>query len=127
MPLAANNSVGPALLLSVWAVLGFATYFLPAMIAVFRGHHNTLAILVLNLLAGWTFIGYVVALVWACTSTRRSQRYAQYRAPAVHNVYVSMPTSEPEPEVFPVIPQAQPIPPPVAPQPPPPPRFRPNR
>jgi hypothetical protein len=30
-------------------------------------HHNAVAILVLNLLLGWTLIGWMVALVWALT------------------------------------------------------------
>lgn len=42
-------------------------YFLPSMAARSRGHHNTAAIFVLNLFLGWTFIGWVVALVWAYT------------------------------------------------------------
>jgi hypothetical protein len=40
-------------------------YFLPTIIA--GRHHNSSAIFVLNLLLGWTFIGWVIALVWACT------------------------------------------------------------
>ena len=42
-------------------------YFVPAFIAVLRGHHNAGAIFVLNLLLGWTMLGWVVALVWAAT------------------------------------------------------------
>jgi hypothetical protein len=41
-------------------------YLLPAIVALSRGHHQLLAIFVLNLVAGWTLIGWVVALVWAC-------------------------------------------------------------
>ncbi len=43
-------------------------YFIPAMVAVERGHRNTVAICVLNVLLGWTLLGWVVALVWAFTS-----------------------------------------------------------
>ena len=32
-----------------------------------RGN-NTTAIIVLNLLAGWTFVGWIVAIDWAFTS-----------------------------------------------------------
>ncbi|NTV60589.1 MAG: superinfection immunity protein [Chlorobiaceae bacterium] len=46
-------------------------YFLPLFIAVIRKHHQTGAIFVLDLLAGWTFIGWVGALVWACTEVKR--------------------------------------------------------
>jgi hypothetical protein len=41
-------------------------YFLPLIVAKTRNHRQTLAIGVLNFLAGWTLIGWVVALVWAC-------------------------------------------------------------
>jgi uncharacterized membrane protein YqaE (UPF0057 family) len=41
------------------------SYFLPNIV----GHHksNATAIFVLNLFLGWTFLGWVLALVWACT------------------------------------------------------------
>ena len=43
------------------------TYFIPSLVAVFREKDNTVAIFVLNLVAGWTLVGWVVALVWAVT------------------------------------------------------------
>lgn len=43
-------------------------YFLPAIVANSRGHRNGSAITVLNLFLGWTFLGWVAALVWACTA-----------------------------------------------------------
>jgi len=43
-------------------------YFLPWVIALLRSHRNSTAIFVLNLLLGWTFIGWVVALVWSFTN-----------------------------------------------------------
>lgn len=49
-----------------------AMYFLPAIIAALRHHHNALAIFALDLLAGWSVIGWIVALVWALTATRRA-------------------------------------------------------
>jgi len=47
------------------AVFGLPLYFIPAIIG--RKKKNAQAIFMLNLLAGWTFIGWVVAMVWACT------------------------------------------------------------
>jgi hypothetical protein len=44
-------------------------YFIPTIIAVGREHKNCLAIFVLNLLLGWTFIGWVIALVWSFTNS----------------------------------------------------------
>jgi hypothetical protein len=49
-------------------VLGFF-YFLPAIVAFSRGHKNSGAILILNLLLGWTMLGWVGALVWSATNT----------------------------------------------------------
>ena len=44
-------------------VLIFALYFLPTLIAFLRQHKNKLAIFLLNLLLGWTVLGWVVSLV----------------------------------------------------------------
>lgn len=51
-------------------LLGLATYFLPTIVALMTGKGNTLAIFVLNLFLGWTLVGWVVALVWACTKSK---------------------------------------------------------
>jgi hypothetical protein len=51
-------------------VIALFCYLLPTFIAACRGHHNTMAICVLNVLAGWTLIGFLIALVWSCTATR---------------------------------------------------------
>ena len=39
-------------------------YFIPTMMA--SGKKNATAIFALNLFLGWTILGWVVALVWAC-------------------------------------------------------------
>ena len=46
-------------------VLIFALYFLPTLIAFLRQHKNKLAIFLLNLLLGWTVLGWVISLVWS--------------------------------------------------------------
>lgn len=48
-------------------VLMAAFYFLPSIVAYFRKKKNYNAILVLNLLLGWTLIGWVIAMIWAMT------------------------------------------------------------
>ena len=58
----------PSSALFVWAVFGFFGYFLPALVALMRKHRQTTAIMALNLLLGWTFIGWVAALIWALTN-----------------------------------------------------------
>jgi hypothetical protein len=54
--------------LTLLALIGFSLvlYFLPLIVAKTRDHRQVLAIGVLNVLAGWTLVGWVVALVWAC-------------------------------------------------------------
>jgi Superinfection immunity protein/Uncharacterised protein family UPF0547 len=51
----------------VLLILLIAIYFLPSGIAFNKGKNNAGAILVLNLFLGWTIIGWVGALVWACS------------------------------------------------------------
>lgn len=43
-------------------------YFLPWAVAASRGKSNSLAVFLVNLLLGWTLIGWIVALVMACTA-----------------------------------------------------------
>jgi Superinfection immunity protein len=46
-------------------------YLAPALAAYERHHHDRLAIAVLNVLLGWSILGWIGALVWACTAVRR--------------------------------------------------------
>ena len=56
------------LLVASGVASGLALYFIPAILALCRGHHNAMAITVFNFFLGWTFLGWVAALVWACTA-----------------------------------------------------------
>jgi hypothetical protein len=47
-----------------WFIMIFL-YFIPAMVAYKRNSVNKVSILILNLFLGWTFVGWVVALIWA--------------------------------------------------------------
>jgi len=60
------NAVFGAVLI---VVVSFTIYFLPAIVAAQRGHRHIMAIFVTNLFLGWTFIGWVAALVWSCMNT----------------------------------------------------------
>lgn len=53
----------------VLLVIAILLYFLPVLIADARRHHQRMAIGVLNLFLGWTLLGWIAALVWACTHT----------------------------------------------------------
>ena len=48
-------------------------YFLPYFIAYSRKHLNREAVLVANLLLGWTGLGWVICLVWALMRTETEQ------------------------------------------------------
>lgn len=48
-------------------ILGFIIYFFPSYVAHSNRKKNYNAIFLLNLLTGWTFIGWVISLVWAST------------------------------------------------------------
>lgn len=50
----------------IFWLLSLFLYFLPAFLA--RNKPNFTSILILNILAGWTFIGWIIALVWAISS-----------------------------------------------------------
>jgi len=54
-------------------VILLAIYFLPAIIALKRDKRNQNAILLLNLFLGWTFIGWVVALVWSAMAEEEQE------------------------------------------------------
>jgi hypothetical protein len=55
----------------IFLLVSLFLYFLPAYLA--RNKSNFTAIFVLNLLTGWTFIGWIVALVWALSSEPQRQ------------------------------------------------------
>ena len=54
--------------LLIVVVIAGLLYFLPSVCAFRRGHHQRGPILALNILAGWTAIGWVAAFVWAFTA-----------------------------------------------------------
>jgi hypothetical protein len=66
------------MIFSLLSLLFFgAIYFVPAALAGGRRHHNAGAIFLLNLVAGWTFVGWIAALVWSATVVRRTPTVAR--------------------------------------------------
>ena len=74
------------------AVFLIGLYFIPTIVAMARHHHNALAVGMLNFFLGWTFIGWVVALVWACTAVRTAPVHRQM--PVAPAPVASLPSGE---------------------------------
>ena len=55
----------------IWLALIACAYLFPTLVAAGRHHHNQLAVGMLNLLLGWTVLGWILSLVWACTAVRK--------------------------------------------------------
>ncbi len=51
--------------ISICIFFGLAMYFLPVVIAYARRHNNIFAITILTLFTGWTFFGWLAAILWS--------------------------------------------------------------
>ena len=58
----------------LFLILSVLLYFLPTIIA--RDKADLTAIFLVNLLLGWTIIGWFIALIWACAAERYIARRA---------------------------------------------------
>ena len=63
--------IGPLELIIILVLI--VPYFVPSIIAFSRKHQNATAIFALNLLLGWTIIGWIACLVWALTAKQVEQ------------------------------------------------------
>jgi len=43
-------------------------------------HRNRVAILIVNCFFGWTLVGWVISLIWACADNREAAPSAQLQA-----------------------------------------------
>lgn len=59
---------GAGITWAVWFVCGVAFYFLPCIEANLRQQPNIVSIALVNVFLGWTLVGWVVAMSWACTA-----------------------------------------------------------
>ena len=59
-------------------VLG-AAYFVPTFLAIFKKSDKVQTITLVNLLLGWTVIGWVVALIWAIGPRERGEDRSRRR------------------------------------------------
>ena len=60
---------------TLFIVLLILLYFLPSILGLNK--HNIMSIFALNLFLGWTFIGWVVSLVWALSKDEQIVRMEQ--------------------------------------------------
>ncbi len=51
-------------ILVVFAIL--TLYFIPIFIAIIRKNTNLVPVFLINFLFGWTLVGWVISLIWAC-------------------------------------------------------------
>jgi len=52
---------------------GVAMYFMPAIVAHHRQHVSSGKIFLINLLLGWSVVGWIVCFAWACSGNTRQQ------------------------------------------------------
>ena len=55
-------------LCAVWLFISLAIYTIPIIVAYIRKHNNILAITILTIVLGWTFFGWLAALLWSLNS-----------------------------------------------------------
>ena len=53
---------------ATWLFISLAIYFIPVIVAFVRKHNNILAITIMTTLLGWTFFGWLAALLWSLNS-----------------------------------------------------------
>jgi hypothetical protein len=75
--------IGTGLGMSFVVFLALVIYLLPALIAGGRKHHQQGAILGLNLLLGWTLLGWIAAFVWALTAVQTNEKATPTAAPDI--------------------------------------------
>ena len=88
-------------------------YFIPFIIAWWRGHENTGWVLILNILIGWTVIGWFFALFWGCFGQKKTNTFigevkdliTTIRAPTSQEKVVVPPSRPPNPKRY--LPQPQ--------------------
>ncbi|OGS99801.1 MAG: superinfection immunity protein [Gallionellales bacterium RBG_16_56_9] len=56
----------------LFLILALLIYFYPGINAYTRKHHNAGAIMLMNLLLGWTLLGWIAALIWSATAVKKS-------------------------------------------------------
>jgi hypothetical protein len=61
------------LIISTHAMILLATYMMPTFIAIARNHNQTTTIAILNLVFGWSVIGWVILLLWSANDNAKQE------------------------------------------------------
>jgi hypothetical protein len=64
----------------VTLALMIISYWFPTLLAFHWRHRNRVAILIVNCFFGWTIVGWVITLIWACNDNREAAPGAQLQA-----------------------------------------------
>lgn len=77
-----DPGLAPIVLILILLILALVApfYFLPALIAYHRVHPKTRAVFFVNLLLGWTVLGWIGALVWAVRGSNPYPHFAARRS-----------------------------------------------
>lgn len=63
-----RSGIASAILLPIFVIGAIVVYALPAVVAYLREHRNLIPILIVNVVIGWTLLGWCAALAWAFSS-----------------------------------------------------------
>src|SRR5215470_4511876 len=64
--------IGLIFMLFLFAI-GVAFYLLPTIVAMQRKVARSAGIVMLNIFLGWTFLGWLAALIWACSAETQTE------------------------------------------------------
>lgn len=79
-------------------LVSLAIYFVPLFIAWMRKHDQIVALGALNLLLGWTFVGWALAIVWALMNPRQPQVVMMPQQPTFMPQFKPLPQPQFEPD-----------------------------
>jgi len=66
-----GNHLGlPEFVLFILIIFPLAIYLIPTIIAIVRRQSNMVAVILIDILAGWTLVGWVIALVLSLTTPK---------------------------------------------------------
>ena len=63
---------------AILAIIFLAVYLIPTIVAVRHKKAAASGIFLLNLLLGWTILGWIVALIWAVNGETQNERDYRY-------------------------------------------------